>query len=131
MGTARVVEMFSPRRRPPPPGQRACVMCTRLGSQKACGYRLQPRFAKVEVGSGVASFKEDDALFHFWFHASMLPRGRDRLVRRKWLLDGLKDPKHKRFDAQFCVILELQRGAGTAPSSGPGGELLPSVSGML
>ena len=30
--------MFSPRRRSPPPGQRACAICTRLGSQKACGY---------------------------------------------------------------------------------------------
>ena len=85
---------------------------------------------KVEVGSGV-HFKEEEALFHFWFHASMLPPGRDRLVRRKWLLDGLKDPKHKRFDASFCVILELQRGAVAPPHRiEMSGSELP-VSGML
>jgi hypothetical protein len=35
--------------------------------------------------------------------------GRERLIRRKWMLDGLKDTKHKRFDASFCVVLDFLR----------------------
>ena len=63
---------------------------------------------RVDVTSGA---KDDEKLFHFWFNASMIPPGRDRLVRRKWLLDGLKDYKHKKFDAHFCVVLEFSRPA--------------------
>ena len=39
-------------------------------------------------------------------HSGMLI-GRERLIRRKWMLDGLKDHKHKRFAANFCVVLEF------------------------
>jgi len=42
----------------------------------------------------------------------MFPDGLDdgeRLVRRKWLLDGLKDPKHKKYDAAFRVEVEFSR----------------------
>ena len=35
--------------------------------------------------------------------------GHERLIRRKWMLDGLKDAKHKRFDASFCVVLDFLR----------------------
>ena len=61
---------------------------------------------RIDLTSGA---KDDDKLFHFWFHAGMLAPGSERLVRRKWLLDGLKDAKHKKWDASFCVILELSR----------------------
>ena len=40
---------------------------------------------------------------------------REQLVRRKWLLDGIKDKSHKKYDASFMVVLELQKGA---PPSG-------------
>lgn len=65
---------------------------------------------RIEVAS------REEPLFHFWFHASMIGSG-DRLVRRKWLLDGLKDPKHKKFDAHFRVDLSFLRAPPKLPSS--------------
>ena len=61
-----------------------------------------------DIRIDVGGVKDGEEHFHFWFHAGMLA-GRERLVRRKWMLDGLKDAKHKRFDASFCVVLELLR----------------------
>lgn len=70
--------------------------------------------------------KKDDELFHFWFNAGML-EGRannadfERLVRRKWLLDGLRDRKHKKYDAHFRVELTLSQAAPTpAPRAASG-----------
>ena len=61
----------------------------------------------VRIDIGSAKEKEGEELFHFWFHAAML-HGKERLVWRKWMLDGLKDGKHKKFDASFCVVAELR-----------------------
>ena len=58
---------------------------------------------RIEVADG-----SGDDLFHFWFHSGMLA-GREHLVRRKWMLDGLKDRKHKKFDAHFSVVLDFLR----------------------
>ena len=65
--------------------------------------------------------KEGEELFHLWMHDSMLAHGRERLVRRKWMLDGLKDGKHKRLDAGFCVVLDFLRVAppGIHPDARP------------
>ena len=58
---------------------------------------------RIDVGN-----TNGDDLFHFWFHSGMLA-GRERLIRRKWMLDGLKDGKHKKFDPSFCVVLDFLR----------------------
>jgi len=67
-----------------------------------------PIIGDVRVDISHAKKEDGDGLFHFWFNAGMLA-GRERLIRRKWMLDGLKDTKHKRFDASFCVVLDFLR----------------------
>ena len=61
--------------------------------------------ASAEGGGG-----GEKELFHWWFHGSML-QGKESLVRRKWMLDGLKDAKHKKYPANFRVHLEFAHGA--------------------
>ena len=65
--------------------------------------------------------QNSEALFHFWFHTAMLTEGRERLIRCKWHLDGIKDAKHKKYDAHFRV--ELQFAPSRSPSVLQAGEL--------
>jgi len=72
----------------------------------------------------VEVMNKEDSLFHFWFNANML-QDREKLVRRKWHLDGLKDHKHKKFDAHFRVEVQFARSRSPTLTSGgaSGGDL--------
>ena len=72
---------------------------------------------------------KDDELFHFWFSAAMLFEREAPLVRRKWHLDGLKDAKHKKFDAHFRVELSFSKATPSAPRTSRAASL--SVAGEL
>ena len=76
-------------------GQRAAVTCATF--EESC-----PLPMSGDVRIEVRGKDEEKELFHFYFNAAML-EGRERLIRRKWMLDGAKDPKHKKYEPHFQV----------------------------
>ena len=86
--------------------------CRHAHEHRICEFGGVPSFYCWRCAYRHRQCKEKEGeLFHFWFHAAML-HGKERLVWRKWMLDGLKMAS-KKFDATSV----LWRSYGRWPTS--------------
>lgn len=71
-----------------------------------------------DIDVSVVRADDEKVIFHSWFHAGMLVG--DRLVRRKWQLDGAaKDHKHKKYSPHLALVLEFSAGKPSSAKDAP------------
>jgi len=76
-----------------------------------------PMSSDVKVEVIHKAGRHDEKLFSFWFHPAMLTG--DRLVLRKWQLDGAnKDKKHKKYNPHFRVECTFREGTPSGEACG-------------